>query len=393
MNTADQIAREISLGEDSGRQFKVKLNAAVQIAKEMCAMSNGRGGKVFIGVADDGSVAGVSVAEIQTYNQWISAAANEMIRPAIYPQTQNVVIDGKTIMCIEVPEGMSKPYCDKDGIFWIKSGSDTNKVSPQELVRLFQQSGQLNLDETLSSQSVLVMQEDGKEEWNIDRAKFFTFFERNFGKQVSEAGLPLEKILENMNLARDGKLTIAGLLLFGANVQGAKPFCIVRAVAYPGTDISDNTFNDKRDCVGTLEEQYRTAITFLKNNLARVQDEETFNTQGKLEIDEKALEEVIVNALLHRDYSKQSPIRLLIFKDRVEVISPGSLPNHLTVENIKNGNSVMRNPLVSSYGTKILPYSGIGSGVPRILRAHASTTFVDDKDGQQFKVVMMRTKQ
>jgi predicted HTH transcriptional regulator len=193
-----------------------------------------------------------------------------------------------------------------------------------------------------------------------------------------------------MNLAKDDNFTLAGLLLFGDNVQDFKPFCIIRAVHYAGLEIGDDAFIDKRDCLGTLEEQFRSGMLFFKTNLARIQDKSTFNSTGTLEIDERVLEEALVNALLHRDYSKNAAIRLLIFKDRVEIVSPGSLPNHLTVENIKNGNSVMRNPLLASYGTKILPYSGIGSGVPRIIKNHPETTFINDKEGEQFVVIFKR---
>jgi len=195
-----------------------------------------------------------------------------------------------------------------------------------------------------------------------------------------------------MNIAKEGKLTLGGLLLFGKNVQEVKPFCIIRAISFPGNEISDDTFIDKRDCTGTLEEQFRSAILFLKNNLSYIQVQPSFNSAGALEIDERALEEAVVNALIHRDYGINAVIRLFIFKDRVELISPGSLPNHLTVENIKSGNSVMRNPLLASYGTKILPYSGIGSGIPRIVKTHPATELFNDKEGEQFTIVFNRPK-
>lgn len=381
MKTLDQITHEISLGEDSTRQFKEKLNNAVQIAQEICAMSNSDGGDIYIGVKDNNTIIGLSADEIRLYNQYISAASSEHIRPAVYPRTQIEELDGKKILIIEVPEGPSKAYCDKDGVYWVKSGSDKRKASPQELVRLFQLSAQISIDETTTSA--------GTEQ--IDRAKFFTFFEKMHGYDFPASGLNLEKVLQNMNLAKDGKLTLAGLLLFGDNVQNLKPYCLVRAVAFPGIESSDNVFVDKNDFNGTLEEQFRGSISFFKNNLSHVQEPgASFNSPGVLEISEKALEEAIVNALLHRDYSKNAVIRLFVFKDRVEIISPGSLPNHLSVENIKNGNSVMRNPLLSSYGTRLLPYSGIGSGIMRILRTHPRTEFINDRGGEQFTIILHR---
>jgi len=99
---------------------------------------------------------------------------------------------------------------------------------------------------------------------------------------------------------------------------------------------------------------------------------------------------LLVNALIHRDYFISSPIKIFIFKNRIEIISPGHLPNNLTVENIKNGNSNIRNPILSSFATKILPYRGIGTGVQRALTEYPDIDFENDLDGNQFKVIIER---
>lgn len=380
MHTEAEIVKEISLGEDSSRQFKVKLNNPVHIAVEICAMSNSSGGTIYIGVNDDCTLAGLTSEEIRKYNTWVAEAASQLIRPSVYPLTQVVQVEGKILLLVKVSEGTSKPYQDNKGIFWVKTGSDKRAASPQELMRLFQQNNQLTLDEMATSATID----------EIELAKFYTFFEQTKGMEFSSSGLPLEQVLSNMNIAKEGKLTLGGLLLFGRNVQATKPFCLIRAIHFPGCEISDDVFIDKRDCTGTLDEQYRSAMIFLKSNLSHIQNGDSFNSPGILEIDEKALEEVVVNALLHRDYNKNAAIRLLIFKDRVEIINPGSLFNHLTVENIKNGNSASRNYLLVSFGTKVLPYSGIGSGIPRIIKKHPSTDFINDKNGEQFTVIMKR---
>jgi ATP-dependent DNA helicase RecG len=380
------IEKEIALGEDSSRQFKEKIEKASELAKEMCAFSNSRGGVIYIGVKDDHAIVGLSQKEVAEYNQLIDNTANENIKPSIYPLTKVVQVHGKLIILVHVLQGPSKPYCTSDGVYWVKSGSDKRKSSPQELLRMFQQSGSINLDETVTTAKV----SDPESTASVNLAKFYTFFERSRGYEFSKAGILVEKALENMNLAKEGFFNLAGLLLFSNNPQAVKPYCLVRAVSYYGTDISDDRFKDRNDCMGTLEDQFRSAMNFLKNNLSFVQGEGSFNQTGHLEIDERALEEAVVNALLHRDYSKNAVVRLLIFKDRVEIVSPGSLPNHLTVENILNGNSVMRNPIIVSHATKILPYSGIGSGIPRILKHHPNTKMQDDKDGEQFVITLLR---
>lgn len=380
------IEREIALGEDSSRQFKEKIDTAAKLAEEMCAMSNSRGGIIYVGVKDNGTAGGLTLPEIAQYNQFISNASNENIKPAIYPQTKTAQVDGKLVLLINISDGPSKPYCTSAGVYWVKSGSDKRKASPQELLRMFQQSNLMYLDESITSVSI----PEGDVGEVINLAKFYVFYERSRGTVFTQSGITVQKAFENMNLAKEGRLTLAGLLLFSNNPQSVKPYCIIRAVSYFGTEISDDKFKDRVDCIGVLDDQYRGAMNFLKNNLSHVQGDGSFNQAGVLEIEEKALEEAVVNALLHRDYSKNAVIRLLIFKDRVEIISPGSLPNHLTIDNILNGNSVIRNPTIVSYATKILPYSGIGSGVPRIIKNHPATQLKDDKDGEQFTIALLR---
>jgi len=250
MQSKAEIQKEISLGEDSSRQFKVKLNNPVHIAVEMCAMSNSFGGTIYIGVNDNCTIEGLSHEEIRKYNSWIADAASQLIRPAIYPQTHVVSIDEKMILLVEVSEGTSKPYQDNKGIFWMKTGSDKRAASPQELMRLFQKNAQLGLDEL--STSVFID--------NTDLPKFYSFFKQTKGIEFPTSELSLEQVLSNMNLAKDGKLTLAGLLLFGKNPQTTKPFCLIRAIHFPGNEISDDLFIDKRDCTGTIIKQFTVIL-------------------------------------------------------------------------------------------------------------------------------------
>ncbi|WP_459931468.1 ATP-binding protein [Desulfosporosinus burensis] len=94
----------------------------------------------------------------------------------------------------------------------------------------------------------------------------------------------------------------------------------------------------------------------------------------------------------HRDYLVSAPIRIFIFSDRIEIISPGHLPNNLTVENIKKGISNIRNPILASFATRILPYRGLGSGIRRALSAYPSIELLDDREGNVFKVIIARDK-
>lgn len=101
-------------------------------------------------------------------------------------------------------------------------------------------------------------------------------------------------------------------------------------------------------------------------------------------------EALIANALIHSDYFVSAPIRVLIFADRVEIVSPGCLPNNLTVEKIKMGQTFVRNPMLAAFASKMLPYRGIGSGIRRALKAYPQIELIDDRYLNQFKVVIHR---
>ncbi len=109
------------------------------------------------------------------------------------------------------------------------------------------------------------------------------------------------------------------------------------------------------------------------------------------EIPSLVFEELLVNALVHRDYLVSASIRLFIFDNRIEIISPGHLPDNLTVEKIRLGNSIIRNPILVSYAAKgMLPYRGLGSGIKRALEAWPEIDFVDDRDGCLFTATVHR---
>jgi ATP-dependent DNA helicase RecG len=128
-------------------------------------------------------------------------------------------------------------------------------------------------------------------------------------------------------------------------------------------------------------------------NLHKRQGDQGFNSVGEPEVPRIVFEELLVNALIHRDYFISAPIRVLVFPERIEIISPGHLPNHLTVEKVRAGNSNLRNPILASFVAKnILPYRGLGSGILRALAAWPNIDFEDQRDANLFKVTVWRSK-
>jgi len=109
-----------------------------------------------------------------------------------------------------------------------------------------------------------------------------------------------------------------------------------------------------------------------------------------LEINEEALVEIVENALIHRDYFRNAPIRVMLFDNRLEIISPGHLPNSLTIEQMKYGNAVVRNPLLVGFAMRTMPFSGLGTGIVRALERQPNLQLINDIEGVQFKVIIPR---
>jgi ATP-dependent DNA helicase RecG len=372
----------LSRGEDSRHQFKADITNADALAAEIVAFSNTAGGKIFIGVQNDGSVLGLSGADIDRLNQLISNSASQNVRPAVNPLTENVPHPNGTVMVISIPEGVSKPYMDKNGAIWVKNGSDKRRAtSREEIQRLFQQAGLVHADETPVA---------GLSAGDVDIPYFEAFFAQQFGEPLAQHNQPLPQLLSNMNLMNQGHLNVAGSLLFAKAPQYALPVFIVKAVAFVGTQIEDERYIDSRDITGKLADVFQQTLGFIVANTRAVQGEQGFNSQGQPEVPRIVWEELVANALIHRDYFISAPVRVLVFADRVEIISPGHLPNNLTIENIKAGNSNMRNPILASFAAKLLPYRGLGSGLLRALRAWPHIDLIDDRVGNLFKVNVMR---
>lgn len=225
---------------------------------------------------------------------------------------------------------------------------------------------------------------------DLDLDYFKRFFERSFGEPIGQQDVALLDILHNMNLMKDSFLNISGALLFAKNPAFKLPVFIVKAIAFPGDEVHETEYLDSRDISGKLVDIFHQSMSFVLGNIHHIQADQDINAPGKPEIPSIVLEELIANALIHRDYFVSAPIRIFVFSNRVEIISPGHLPNNLTVENIKRGNSNIRNPILASYATRILPYRGLGSGITRALKAYPHIQFEDDRDGNLFRVIIGR---
>lgn len=380
-----ELLEILERGEDSKHQFKRDITNATQAAAEMAAFANSRGGKLVIGVENDGTIHGLSRHDANRISELLASAASNQVNPPLNPISENHMFDEGIIIVLFVEEGYQKPYITNQGIVWVKTASDKRKVTAkEELRRIFADSDFIHADEVPVNNSTIN---------DIDMSFFEEYYQQHAGYSWKEENLTFDRLISSMDILKEDKLTLGGLLLFGNNPQRFKSQFLIRAIHFQGNDETADTYLDSEDITGKLALQFTNALAFVKRNIQKVQGNQGRNSQGLWNIPEIVFEELIANALLHRDYFINAPIRLFIFDDRIELISPGRLPNNLTVENIRAGISLSRNPLLVSFATKTQPpfgikYRGAGTGIRRALRASPQIQLYNQTDNNQFKVII-----
>lgn len=377
-----ELLEVVARGEDSRHQFKQDVTNASSLGAEMVAFANSGGGQIFIGVTDSGVINELDAVNVNRLNQLIANAASNSVRPPINPLTENVPISSGVVIVVTIPAGLSKPYMDNSGAIWVKNGSDKRRVTArEEMQRMFQEAQLVHGDDVAVAGTSIA---------DIDRDYFRRFYRSRYEQELEEQEQSLGQLLSNMRLSSGGTLTVSGILLFAKEPQVFLPVFHIKAVCYPGNDIHATAYLDNADILGRIQTQFEESLSFVLRNLRREQAGQGVNTLGEVEIPRIVLEELLANALIHRDYFVSAPIRVFVFDNRVEIISPGHLPNNLTVANIRTGNSNIRNPILTSFATKLLPYRGLGTGILRALKEYPAIDFIDDREGNLFRAVIHR---
>jgi len=371
----------IKTGENSRVEFKQDTIHQESLLQEIVAFANTEGGIIIFGIQDNtNGIIGLTKIQTDDIDKKIANITNDLIRPFLQIITDTTLIDNKLLLIITIPKGRNKPYNTK-GAIYIRQGTTKRLLSDKdEILRFYQSSGNLYADE-------MIVENTSIKDVDLNKIKNYLAVQK---KNVSNID---ERLLINLGVLKNEMLSLGGLLFFGKNPQQYKPVFLIKAVSFFGNSIGGKDYRESLNIQGTIPEMFDAGVRFFKNNLKHTQQDQNFNSPGILEIAQVAIEELLQNALVHRDYLRNSPIRLLIFDNRIEIISPGKLPNNLTVENIKLGNAVARNNLLVSYCSKIMIYSGLGSGITRSLEAQPNIEFNNDIDGEQFIVKIPRPEE
>lgn len=383
--TEQELVELCGLGETTTVQFKLEFTTPKQIAEELVAFANTHGGVIVFGAEDKtGRMVGLTYEQLQYTSRELGNTANDHVRPVIYIETETLKHDGRAYLLAYVKRGEYKPYKDLAGNIWVKQGADKRRVTENvEIRRLLQQSRQYQVDE----EGI-----DGSSENDIDTKALDAYFTKAFGKRIDEFSMPPKTVLKNAHITDElGRLTVAGLMYFAKEPQLFRPQHCIKAVWFVGNHIGGTQYHDSRDITGTIPEMYEDAMRWLKSCLNRPQNGQSFNSEGDLEISEVVLQELIQNALVHLDLLKPAAIRLLVFDNRIEIINPGCLPDGQTIDEIMLGNSDPRNPQLAQFGSKTMPYRGLGSGIPRVMAENCDVELIDRPEGNQFIARVWRT--
>ena len=404
----NDILKQINAGEVSGVQFKERILDKYDIACELVAFSNSHGGKLVVGIKDKtGETNALSYSEVQETTNLLSDIASENVVPSILIKIDTVEVEDGNLVVATVKEGLNKPYHDNKGIVWVKNGADKRKVFDNaELAEMMTDCGSFAPDEAGVRDATVN---------DLDATTIKQFLGNRFdrvlenkgltGDAFNEASLDMicsaiakghdcEKILRNLRFIRpDGSLTVAAMLLFGKYTQRWLPMMTAKCICFAGNSVGSKVFRDKvndADMEGNLLHQYDTIMDFFTRNLHNVQVGEEFNSMGKLEIPYTSLVEFTVNSLVHRSLNMKAPVRIFIFDNRVEIHSPGALPNGLTIDDIKAGTSMPRNMFLFNNAIYLLPYTGVGSGITRALDEDINVTFMNNDKAQEFVITVWR---
>ena len=357
----EEIESRLRSGEDSGWGFKQvefagdrpKGPTRDDWANEIAAFANAAGGVVLAGVADDGTVIGMSRAQIANLDSLLVEVSTDTIKPPVCTRTHHKELpDGKLVLLAEVPQ--SDSVHGSPGGDYIRVGASKQLMVGDERLRLVQRRSQARFL--------------WFDKQPVPETGFKTLAEALWKPLLSaEGAADPEVALGKLALLEDDeagvlRATVAGVLLCTQNPEEWFPNACITATRYRGGDRTSDQI-DAREITGPLNEQITDAVAFAARNMQVAARKDPARSDLP-QYSEKALFEALVNAVVHRDYSiRGSRIRLSMFDDRLEIQSPGSLPNNLTVESMASRQSTRNEALTSIFAR--MPVGGIRGGEDR----------------------------
>ena len=398
-DTQEEILNQLRAGEDGRAEFKemrfgsrgVLSPNTEELAGELVAFANAEGGAIFLGVDDSGGVRGIPPESLDAAEHWLLNVATRNCNPPIRPVVRKVVLSSDSgvddrILLAVVPRGLYV-HRTSGGRYYIRVGSTKRDLMPPELARLFQQRGREYVFDEQPVPAAAV------EYLNRNRLEAF------FGRSPT---IPWLDLLRNTRVTfqdEDGvdRPTVAGLLIFATEPTEFLESGSIEAACYRGTRLSSDDLVHAERLAGPVSDQIDAGIAFV----ARFKQASPKKDPGKFSdppYDLDVVDEAIVNAVVHRDYAiAGSKIRLFLFTDRLELYSPGRLPNTLTLDDMPY-RTFTRNQLLVSFLSRVRSkrtgqvfLESRGEGVRKILEdgeAHSGRRPVYELFGDELRLTL-----
>ncbi len=368
----------IPRGENRYIEFKSERVHATDLAEEVIAFANSEGGEIWLGIEDDGTISGLSRAYEKDVMNICRTSCISPLRP-IY---EELLIDGKRIGRLMIESDKDKSYYSSRNRYYVRVGSTKRIASREELIRLFQASGAIHYDTTEVDRARLT---------DLDFSQIGEYFTRY---HLSFSDKPQEERIRLMThtdlLGEHTQPTVAGLLVFGLAPERLVPQSGISFAHFAGMELTSDLL-DKQNIFGPLPRQVEGALAAIKTNLRTPSTIVGAKRVEAPSYPDRVFRELIVNACIHRNYSiAGATIRIFIFDDRLEVISPGRLPNTVTVEKLPIGTSFARNPVLVRLMENLGYMDKLGRGLPMVWqeveKLGQRVKFIES--GEEFRVVL-----
>lgn len=353
------------LGQESSKlEFKSILPTNAKIIKTVIGFCNAKGGKLVIGVKNDGTIEGISEDDAHQTMEWLDHSIYEACTPPILPLIYQQRINSKVLLIIEVSSGTNKPYYQKslglsEGTF-IRLGRSTVKANADIIEELKWQSRGISYDQLPLYHTTL-------EDLDNTKIQYFLDHRRNGITSVLT-----EDILRSYEIIKKEHntdyATTAGILLFGKFPQQFLSEAYILCCHF--SDFKDREAIASRICKGTLFEQFEESFDFIMGRINKSFKIEKRKREEHWEIPPIAIREVLMNAILHRNYHINAPIKISIYSDRIDFFSPGGLPGPIDTSELESGITYVRNTSIAKVLWEAQYIEKMGSGFITLFKSY-----------------------
>jgi ATP-dependent DNA helicase RecG len=368
----------LPLQESQYIEFKSEKVKAADLAEEIVAFANSEGGEIWLGVEDDGTVSGLS----RSYEEDMMNICRTACIPPLKPDYVEMAIEGKRVGRLRINSGQDKPYYTNRHRYFIRVGTTRRVASREELIRLFQAAGAIHYDQVEVARATL---------GDLDLGRIGDYFTRYQVSFFDEPESERHRLMRYADiLSEHGRPTIAGLLIFGLAPERLFPPSGLDFAHFAGPELTADLL-DKKRLTGPLPQQVDNGLTTIKVNLRIPSTIVGAKRVEAAHYPDRVFRELLVNACVHRNYSLYGAnIRVFLFSDRLEVISPGRLPNTISVEKLSVGVSFARNPILVRFMENLGYVDKLGRGLPMVWqearKLGQTVQFIESSE--EFKVIL-----